>query len=418
MMRLTQSLSVAVVALSLALANVALAKDSKDVTAKLTDPNVIAQGEYLTRAGDCVACHTARGGEPFAGGNSLPTPFGVVYSPNITPDRKTGLGKWSFDDFWQALHNGKSADGSPLYPAFPYTSYTKVTRDDAIAIFAYLKSLNPVKSDAKKHALDFPYNIRSLLYGWRALYFTEGEFKPDSSQSDEWNRGAYLVQGLGHCNECHTTRNSLGAVEPNFTLGGGEIPAQGWFAPNLSMQKGGGLAEWSTDDLVEFLQTGYSKRGGAFGPMADVVRHSTQYLTREDLAAMATYLKTLPVAKTEKVEVAKANNLIAGAAIFEQKCSNCHGDDGSGKEGKYPPLSANGTVTEPTGANAIRTVLLGGFPPSTQANPMPYSMPPYAHVLNDEEVASVVNYIRQSFGNMAAPVDAKKVKKYRWMALD
>lgn len=409
-----------VAALSLLLVTgVAPAADDKALQARLADPDVIAQGEYLARAGDCIACHTAKGGKPFAGGHSLPTPFGTVYSPNITPDDKTGLGQWHFDDFWQALHHGKSKDGTLLYPAFPYPSYTKVTRDDAVAIFAYLMSLEPVEQAGKKQALSFPYNIRSLLHAWRAMYFSEGSYQPDTSKSDQWNRGAYLVQGLGHCNECHTSRNALGAVDDKVILAGGEIPAQGWYAPNLSMQPGGGLADWTEDDLVEFLQTGYSARGGAFGPMADVVRHSTQYLTTDDLSAIAVYLKTLPVAKVEAAApIARATNLAAGQRIFEQQCSTCHGKDGAGKQGIYPPLGGNTTVTEPTGVNAIRSVLLGGFPPSTQGNPMPYSMPPYAQVLSDSDVAAVVNYIRQSFGNMAAPVDASTVAKYRALPAD
>lgn len=376
---------------------------------------LVAKGKYLTTAGDCVSCHTASGGQPFAGGRSLPTPFGTVYAPNITPDAETGIGDWSFADFWQALHFGKRANGDFLYPVFSYTSFTRVTKGDAKAIFAYLQSLEPVKQEDKSASLDFPYNIRPLLFAWRTLYFEPGVYQPNPEKSNQWNRGAYLVKGLGHCNQCHTTRNALGAMDKENLLSGGKLSAQGWYAPDLSMKKGGGLEGWTQQDVVDLLKTGTSAKGSVFGPMAEVVRNSTQYLTQDDLEAIATYLDTLPAAtaKTANKSVAKAANYKKGKAIFNEHCRSCHGKKGEGVASVYPPLKGNSTVLDPTGLNAVRSVLLGGFPPATKGNPMPYSMPPFAYTLNDKQVAAVVNYIRQSWGNMAAPVTPAQVATYR-----
>lgn len=386
-----------------------------------SDAELVAKGKYLATAGDCVACHTARGGVPFAGGRSLATPFGSVYAPNITPDSKSGIGGWSFDDFWQALHAGKRADASLLYPVFPYTSFTRVTVDDARAIYAYLKSLPAVRNERAANRMDFPYNLRPLLLVWRALFFEPGVYQPDNKRSDKWNRGAYLVQGLGHCNQCHSTRNALGAMHKEPLLAGGEMPQQGWYAPNLSMQPGGGLAGWTQADVVMLLKTGASTKGAVFGPMAEVVRRSTQHLTHDDLEAIAVYLQTLPppspAPAPSSVPLAPAA-LEAGRAIYVKQCSACHGKQGEGAGSIYPPLRGNSTVLAPVAINVVRSVLLGGFAPVTHANPMPYSMPPFARQLNDAQIAQVVNYIRQSWGNMAATVTAAEVAKYRYLPLD
>ncbi len=386
----------------------------------LKDPILIKRGEYLATAGDCAACHTARAGQPYAGGRSLATPFGDVPAPNITPDPATGIGQWSFDDFWRALHNGKGRQGELLYPVFSYTSFTKVTREDALAIFAYLKSLPPVNRPDLPSGLDFPYNVRSSLVAWRALYFKPGVFKPDPGKSDQWNRGAYLVQGLGHCNECHTQRDSLGGIKKDQHLTGGQIPALAWYAPDLSTQEGGGLAGWHAQDIVDLLKTGQSAKGTAFGPMADVVRLSTQHLTDADLHAVATYLQSLPPrapapSTTPFMRAASAEH---GGELYATHCADCHGADGNGVAGIYPPLNGNTSVTEPTGINAIRSVLLGGFAPATAANPMPYSMPPFAQQLSDADTAALVTYIRQSWSNEAGAVQPGDVGRYRHIPAD
>jgi mono/diheme cytochrome c family protein len=273
---------------------IALAMSAGAALAQTAPADVLARGEYLTRAGDCVsACHTTRGGQPFAGGLDLPTPFGSLVTPNITPDRETGIGKWSANDFWSALHLGRAPDGSAYYPAFPYTNYTRVTREDADAIFAYLKSVPAVRKKNKPHGMGFPYNQRALLNGWRALYFDSGVYENASTQSAEWNRGAYLVQGLGHCDACHTGRNILGATKKGTAFSGGVMPIQEWYAPSLTSNRESGLGQWDIDDIVALLHAGVSKRGAVYGPMAQVVHDSLQYLTESDVRAMAVYLKSL-----------------------------------------------------------------------------------------------------------------------------
>lgn len=390
-------------------------------SAALKDPGLIAKGEYLATVGDCASCHTAQGGQRYAGGRVLPTPFGNIPSPNITPDHATGLGDWSFEDFWQALHSGKGRHGELLYPVFSYTSFTKVSREDALAIFAYLQSLPPVHAPAQAPSLEFPYSVRSSLKAWRALYFREGQYTPDTSKSEAWNRGAYLVQGLGHCNECHAPRDSLGGQQGSVSLAGGRIPSQDWYAPDLSMQANGGLAGWSEQDVVDLLKNGQSARGTAFGPMAEVVARSTQHMHEDDLRAIATYLASLParpVPPANTSELDTRSIMTQGAKIYAERCADCHGKDGKGVAGVYPPLDGSSSVNEPTGINATRVVLLGGFAPLTQGNPRPYSMPPFAQQLSDADVAAVVTYVRRTWSNKASVVMERDVAKSRHTPID
>lgn len=376
----------------------------------------VQRGQYLATLGDCVACHTARDGQPFAGGTAVPTPFGAIPAPNLTPDIGTGLGEWTADDFYRAMHSGIGHDGTSLYPAFPFTSYTKVTRADTDAIFAYLRSLPPAKDFDIPNTLRWPYRMRSLLTAWRALYFDEGEYVADPKQSPAWNRGAYLVQGLGHCNECHARRNSFGAMVTDPFLAGGVVPVQNWYAPDLSMGSHGGLAGWTQADVVALLKTGRSAKGTAVGPMAEVVIRSTQHLDDTDLAAMATYLKSLPDRgpQPQRESAVGARELaLRGQKVYAQQCTGCHADDGRGKGDAYPPLDGNVSVTEPTGINAIRVVLSGGFAPVTKDNPRPYSMPPFAQKLTDDDAAAVVTYIRQAWSNKASAVSPADVRAYR-----
>ncbi|SEV88431.1 cytochrome c [Luteibacter sp. 329MFSha] len=378
--------------------------------------DAVERGRYLATAGDCAACHTPRDGAPYSGGRVVATPFGAIPSPNLTPDRDTGLGGWSADDFYRAMHEGKSHDGTSLYPAFPFTSYTKVTRADTDAIFAYLKSLPAVRRPSIENTLRWPYRVRPLMAAWRAVYFDEGEYQADPKRSAAWNRGAYLVQGLGHCNECHTRRDSFGAPVDDPFLAGGIVPVQNWYAPDLSMGRHGGLAGWTEADVVALLKTGRSRKGTAFGPMAEVVLRSTQHLSDTDLAAMATYLASLPErpAPRQRESAAGARELaLRGGTVYTERCATCHGADGRGKGEAYPPLDGNGSVTDPTGINAIRIVLSGGFAPATAANPRPYSMPPFSQILGDDDAAAVVTYIRQAWSNKAAAVAPGDVRAYR-----
>jgi mono/diheme cytochrome c family protein len=378
----------------------------------------LVRGEYLARAGNCMGCHTARGGEQYAGGRPISTPFGIIYSSNLTPD-DTGLGKWTKDDFWRAIHNGKSKNGSFLYPAFPYPNYTKVTRADSDALFAYFQRQTPVKQENQEHDLRFPYNQRILLAFWRTLYFRPGEFQPQASQSAEWNRGAYLVQGLGHCSACHTSRNALGGSVAEGQLGGGMIPIQNWYASALTSDKEIGLGEWEEKDVADLLKTGVSQRGAAFGPMADVVSTSLQHLSRSDIESMATYLKSVPATANAQVKgrpVAAVENtdvLKLGAKVYEQQCATCHGADGKGAPPAYPPLAGNRSLAAEVAMNPVRMVLNGGYPPGTAGNPRPYGMPPFGTTLSDKEVAAVVSYIRASWGNQGESIFPEYVTRLR-----
>jgi mono/diheme cytochrome c family protein len=378
--------------------------------------DIVKRGEYLARAGDCVACHTAPRGRLFAGGLAMDTPFGTLYSPNITPDAQYGIGTWSEDAFFRMMRTGITPEGKLLYPAMPIAQYTKVTREDSNAIFAFLKSVEPVRTPNRKHTLRFPFNQRKLLYGWRTLYFREGEFKPDPTRSVEWNRGAYLVEGLGHCTMCHTKINMLGGSSQSEQFAGGLIPVQNWYAPSLTSDKDGGLGDWSIKDIVDLLQAGISDRGAVYGPMAEVTYHSLQYMTDEDVKAMAVYLKTLPDNRGRKsgpTAPTGTNVFALGEKIYADKCALCHGAKGEGQLQHYPPLAGNQSIEMNSAVNPIRIVLNGGFPPGTKRNPEPYGMPPFAQELNDTDAAAVITYIRTAWGNHGTPVTARDVNELR-----
>jgi mono/diheme cytochrome c family protein len=388
-------------------------------TATVDKASIVARGEYLAQAGDCVACHTAPGGKLFAGGRAMPTPFGTLYTSNVTPDRGTGIGKWTADQFYSMIHTGRSPDGGLLYPAMPFGSYTKITRADSDAIFAFMQSVPPVTLQNKPHDLKFPYNNRSLIIGWRTLFFTEGEYKPDATKSEEWNRGAYLVQGLGHCAMCHSAINALGGSSESAAFEGGLIPMQNWYAPSLTSNKEGGLGDWSIEDISDLLRTGISERGAVYGPMADVTYNSLQYMTEADTRAMAVYLKSLaehsvPDAPRSTTSAQESSLLLRlGQTIYPDKCASCHGDKGLGRLPDYPPLAGNQSIEMSSAVNPIRMVLNGGYPPGTAGNPRPHGMPPFAQSLSDDEVAAVVTYIRISWGNHGAAVSAAEANALR-----
>ncbi|MGX7005656.1 c-type cytochrome [Caballeronia sp. KNU42] len=386
---------------------------------------LIKRGEYLARAGDCIACHTVRGGKTFAGGLPMLTPFGTLYTPNITPDDQYGIGKWTSDDFYRSIHLGRSKDGSLLYPAMPFTAYTKVTRADSDAMFAYMRSVPPVNVPSRPHELRFPFNQRNMLIGWRVLFFSEGEFKPDPTKSVEWNRGAYLIEGLGHCSMCHTSINAMGGPVSSAAFGGGLIPLQNWYAPSLTSNKEAGLGDWDIKDINDLLKTGVSQRGAVFGPMAEVVHNSLQYLSDADINAMSTFLKSIPqkgeAPETMQFETSAqfgSELLQQGKKIYTENCAKCHAENGLGKPPAYPPLATNQSIQMPSAVNPIRMVLNGGYPPSTDGNPHPYGMPPFAQALSDTEVAAVVTYIRMSWGNHGTPVSPQQVSNLRSAPLD
>jgi mono/diheme cytochrome c family protein len=372
-------------------------------------PELVARGEYLARAGNCMGCHTERGGAAFAGGRGVPTPFGTVFAPNLTPDPATGLGRWTAAEFWRALHSGRARDGRLLYPAFPYPNYTRVTRADSDALFAYLHSLPAIARANRPHTLSFPFDQQAALAVWRALYFRAVDQPTDTP------RGAYLVEALGHCNACHASRNLLGASASPLDLAGGLIPVQNWYAPSLASPLEAGVHDWSEEHIVELLRTGVSARGAVMGPMSEVVEGSTQHLSEPDLRAMAGYLKALPQPILDRA-VAVPTEAAAtgpGAKLFEHNCAGCHGDHGEGVPGVYPALAGSRAVTLSTPANLVHIVLEGGFPPATAGNPRPYGMPPFATVLSNDEVAQLLTHVRGSWGNHGSPVSALDVTKFR-----
>ncbi|SOD30143.1 Cytochrome c, mono- and diheme variants [Variovorax sp. YR752] len=375
-------------------------------------PQLVERGRYLALAGNCAGCHTTRGGQPYAGGLPIETPFGTIYSSNLTPDDKAGIGGWSSAHFWRAMHNGRSKDGRLLYPAFPYPNFTQVTREDSDAIYAYLRSVPPAAEPNKAHRLRFPYDTQAALAVWRVLSFKPEPFVANAGKPAEWNRGAYLVNGLGHCIACHGSRNSLGATETKLGLSGGLIAVENWYAPSLNDPHEAGVADWPAADVVALLKSGVAPRGSVMGPMADVVFRSTQYLSEADLTAMASYLKDLPDAPKPEADavIAKApirrdaGTMTRGAKIYDQRCAYCHGDQGQGAAGAYPPLAGNRAVNMARPTNLIQVIAHGGFLPSTPGNPRSYGMPPFGQTLDAAEVAAVLTYVRGSWGNDSAPV--------------
>ena len=377
-------------------------------------PQLAQRGAYLVQVGNCAACHTERGGLPCAGGKNIDTPFGTVFTSNITSDKLTGIGAWSAADFWQAMHHGRSKDGRLLYPAFPYTEYTQVTRDDTDAMFAYLLSVQPVQQTNRPHALQFPYNTQAALAVWRALFFSPEQFEPLKKQSDEWNRGAYLVKGLGHCQTCHAPRNMFGATQPKLRLSGGLIPMQNWYAPSLASPAEAGLQDWTLEEIMQLLKTGKTASSSTLGPMAEVVFSSTQHLNQKDLRAMAHFLKELPRQDNTKEDrkLATPASQQIGQRLYHNQCAQCHGNNGEGR-GAYPSLAGNRTVIMNSSVNLIRIILSGGFAPTTEGNPRPYGMPPYGHTLSDSEIAAVATYVRNAWGHNAGAVMPLNVQKTR-----
>lgn len=380
---------------------------------------LVARGAYLARIGNCALCHTATGGQAYAGGKGMDTPFGTVYSSNLTPDPVVGLGHWNANDFWRALHHGQSKDGRLLYPAFPYPSYTHVTREDADALWAYLQSLPPAPAANTPHTLRWPYRTQVALWVWRTLYFTPAQATASASPAaPEMARGAYLVQGLAHCSECHGARNAWGSVDPRKSLSGATLPGELWYAPSLTSAEEASVSGWSREDTVALLTAGVNRHAVVNGPMAEVVRHSTQYLLPDDAAAMATYLASLGPASASapgaQPTLPGGPPLpTAGARLYDKQCSQCHGKQGEGQAGAYPALAGNRAVLMANTNNLVLTVLHGGFAPATAQNPRPFGMPPYMLTLSDTDIASVLTFVRSSWGNAAKPVSEFDINKIR-----
>ncbi|MEK7344366.1 MAG: cytochrome c [Pseudomonadota bacterium] len=381
----------------------------------------IERGHYLARAGNCVACHTARGAAPMAGGRRIETPFGTVFSSNLTPDARTGLGAWNSQDFWQALHHGRSKDGRLLTPAFPYNHTSVITRADSDDLLAWLQSLPAVDQATPPHTLIWPVGTQAALAVWRSLFFSPRPFQNDPAQSAEWNRGAYLVQGLGHCAACHSPRNALGASGAVDDLSGGLMPVLNWYAPNLGSDPETGLASTPLRDTVQLLRTGQSPQAQTSGPMAEVVQHGTQHMTETDLHAMAVYLqsraqKTASAAPVRaKVSLAVA---IKGLKTYERHCVQCHGEQGQGITTAagavaYPALAGNRAVLLNDPTNLVQMVLYGGYGPATALHPRPFGMPPAVLELDDRDIATVLTHLRTQWGNQASEVTPLQVNRIR-----
>lgn len=361
--------------------------------------SLIERGKYLADAGDCGACHTANGGQKLAGGRYMPTPFGPISTPNITPDKDTGIGSWTDDQFYRVFHEGIGKDGEHLYPVMPYPWYTKVTRDDVLAIKAYLFSLQPVHNPRPPIKLTFPFNIRAGLAVWDEMFLREGTFKPDPSKSAELNRGAYLVEGLGHCGECHNGRNLLGDTAMAQSLRGG--PIENWYAPNITSDVHDGIGKYSDDTIAQYLKTGVAPGMGVVaGPMAETVHESLSKLTNPDIHAIVAYLKSTPAepSYTSSERSAYTGPQPAGRQVYLNNCASCHQLDGKGLAGAVPSLVGNGAVLAAGPQDVIR-VILGGIEAQGSYSPMPA----VASGMTDQQVADVTNYVRQAWGNQAPP---------------
>jgi mono/diheme cytochrome c family protein len=412
----------------------------------------VQRGAYLAKLGNCAACHTARGGAAMAGGKAIHTPFGAVYTSNITPDTTTGIGRWSQQAFYRAMHEGRSANGHLLTPAFPYTNYTHVSRADSDALYAYfMHGVAPVAQANRAHELPFPLNTQVALAVWRVLFFDKNtdrnvnqiatknianyvHTKRTTGINDaQIAHGAYLVRGLGHCSACHAQRNALGATSNDGLLSGALMPMQDWYAPSLLARDQAGVQHWPLADVVALLKTGVAPQASVAGPMAEVVAKSTQYWSDADLQAAAAYLQSLPESsakprsKPHTASDPSATQWVRGAELFTQHCATCHGAQGQGLQIQnavvqgtdsmsvvaLPALAGNRAVTMDNTANLVRIILAGGYAPSTAGNPRPFGMPPFVHVLGDEDIAAVTTYIRGAWGNQASAVSAADVVRHR-----
>lgn len=376
-----------------------------------TSTATVERGRYLVQVGDCVACHTQRGGARFAGGRPLQTPFGTVLSANITPDADTGLGRWSAGQFYRALHEGKSADGTHLYPAFPYNYYTHITREDSDAIYAYLRTVPPVRHAFERNQLPFPFNVRALMVVWNWMFLDQDPVQQRADRSASWNRGAYLVQGLGHCAACHTPRNFLGGSKNGEAYQGGRFGDL--YAPDITPNRRTGIGGWSDADLRDFLRLGANVHSDASAEMGEVVGFSTSQMNDADLDAVAAYLRSMPASPDAKPSAPDAAVMKQGEAIFQDSCAACHRMDGSGVPRLFPPLRGNSNVQQKDPTTVLHFILGGTRRTPTDRNPSPLSMPSYAWKLDDAQVAAVATYVRNSWGNAAEPVDAKAVGTLR-----
>jgi mono/diheme cytochrome c family protein len=392
------------------------------------DDALVKRGEYLAKAGDCIACHSAPHGKPFAGGLPMTTPMGAIYSTNITPDRDTGIGQYSEDDFKRAMREGVAKDGHNLYPAMPYPSYAKINDDDMHALYAYfMNGVTPVKQANRESDIKWPLNMRWPLKFWNMVFLDKDVYRDKPGKDVAWNRGAYLIQGLGHCGSCHTPRGvafqekALDESGSAFLTGG---VLDNWFASNLTGEHNVGLGRWSEADVAQFLKTGANQHASAFGAMTSVINNSAQAMTDADISAMSRYLKSLPAAggsggaayaydaKATKISLTRPAN-DAGARVYTAYCMHCHGVDGRGFAPMLAPLAGNPNVLEKNASSLINVTLNGTEDLVIGGVPAPYPMPKYAPVLSDQQIADVITFIRAGWGNGAGAVGAGEVASMR-----
>lgn len=378
------------------------------------EDSAVARGRYVAIAGDCAACHTdPRGGKPFAGGYALQTPFGTLLASNITSDKATGIGSWSEAEFTRAVREGKGKHGENLYPAMPYNAYVKVSDQDMHDLWAYMQTVPAVNNKVVSNQLPFPFNIRLMMMGWNLLFFDKTPFVPVAGASAQINRGAYLVQGLGHCAACHTAKNFLGGDKGGAFLQGGEL--EGWHAPEITGNRYVGIGAWTSAQVVQYLKTGSNDIAVASGPMAEAVTNSTQHMTDEDLLAIAAYLQSLPGSERSKPQPLAATDSVMqrGANVYSANCSACHNSDGKGINQLAAGLGNNPGIQAENAQSLMTTVLEGGRGAVTLDNPTSGAMPSFAWKLSDEQVAAALTYIRNSWGNAAPAVSASQVADAR-----
>ena len=383
----------------------------------------LQQGEYLVRAANCVSCHTSPGGQVFAGGVPFPTDFGTIYSTNITPDKATGIGSWTFEQFEAALRRGVRPAGQHLYPAFPYTSFTKINDADMHALYDYFMNLKPVKAPARENDMGFPFSQRWLMGAWKALFFDEGRFVPNAARSQQWNRGAYLVEAFAHCSACHSPRNLLGAEKTSQLYSGGVMEEQDEErgpvrrgAPNLTSSPHG-LAAWSEDDLASYLKFGVGSRARLMGTMNEVALNSTRYLSEADTRAMAVYIKSLAPAGDTGHRPSQSL-LELGAKQYDIHCGTCHLPTGKGSADTGPPLAGSALAQAPDPSSLIDLVINGPripVPAPSGEYQRPWqSMTPFGQKLSDEQAAALLTYVRNSWGNAAGAVEPKDIDRMRF----
>jgi mono/diheme cytochrome c family protein len=386
---------------------------------------LVTKGEYLTKAADCAACHTAPGGEPFAGGRAFKLPFGTIYSTNITPDRESGIGRWSDAEFVRALHSGIGRNGEDLYPAFPYTAYALLSTDDVLAIRTYLSTVRPVSLRNKDNTLVFPFNQRYTLRAWKLLFVPTRPWEPSAAHDATWNRGSYLAEALAHCGECHTPRNLMFATKSGRKYAGAIV--DGWKAYNITSDRETGIGAWSDADIEQYLSSGHAPaRGSAGGGMGEAIDLSLRHLSSEDISALTRYLRTIPpqrselAARTDQLpptligatawSPGPDHNESIGFRVFASACASCHGWDGTGQQTDHAELLGSPAVNDPSGTNLIRAVLEGIKIGSPGGN---NTMPPFADAYSDEEIAAVSNYVIGHFSGRRGSVTAAEVRAAR-----